>query len=47
MEYKERRSEGLAADRENKNAVLRETISRSISRKLLEESFQEFWFSDF
>jgi hypothetical protein len=33
MDDKERRSEGLAADYENKNAILRETISRSISWK--------------
>jgi hypothetical protein len=47
MEDKERRSESLVADLENKNAILLETILRSISPKLCNESFQDFYFCDF
>jgi hypothetical protein len=39
MEDKERRNESLVVDLENEIVILRETISRSISRKKFNESF--------
>jgi hypothetical protein len=42
-----RRSESIAADRENKNTILRKTISRLISWKNCAESFQDFAFCRF
>src|SRR5262249_30069771 len=47
MEEKERRSESLAADLENKIAILRGTISRSISRKHFAVNVLKFWFLRF
>ena len=47
MEQRTPRSESLAADLENKIAILRERISRSILWKDCHESFQDFDFLRF
>src|SRR6516165_10106324 len=47
MEDKERRSESLAADRENKNAILLEQFRDRSCEKNCDESFQDFGFCDF
>jgi hypothetical protein len=46
MEDKERRSEGLAADLENKIVILREKFRDRSRGKNCDESFQDFVFCD-